>query len=99
MYSMSSVIDQCEVVLTKVVELKSKGDSRCSSKATSHTSAMESFDFIICLVTWRLIGTFRLRMYFKSKGNAKASATQRTKAWQRIADRVNAQVSCQKHDP
>ena len=33
------------------------------------------------------------------KGNAKASATQRTKAWQRIADRVNAQVSCQKHDP
>ena len=24
------------------------------------------------------------------KGNAKASATQRTKAWQRIADRVNA---------
>ena len=24
------------------------------------------------------------------KGNAKASATRRTKAWQRIADRVNA---------
>ena len=24
------------------------------------------------------------------KGNAKASATRRTKAWQRIADRINA---------
>ena len=32
------------------------------------------------------------------KGNAKASATQRTKAWQRITDRVNALVTCQKHD-
>ena len=30
------------------------------------------------------------------KGNAKASAT---KAWQRIADRVNALATCQKHDP
>ena len=30
------------------------------------------------------------------KGNAKASAT---KAWQRIADRVNALVTPQKHDP
>ena len=33
------------------------------------------------------------------KGNAKASATRRTKAWQRIADRVNALVTRQKHDP
>ena len=33
-----------------MVELKSEGDSKCSSKATSHTRAMESFDFIICLV-------------------------------------------------
>ena len=33
------------------------------------------------------------------KGNAKASATRRTKAWQRIADRVNALVTPQKHDP
>ena len=33
------------------------------------------------------------------KGNAKAPATQRTKAWQRIADRVNALVTRQKHDP
>jgi uncharacterized protein YifE (UPF0438 family) len=33
------------------------------------------------------------------KGNAKASATQRTKVWQRIADHVNALVTCQKHDP
>ena len=32
------------------------------------------------------------------KGNAKASATRRTKAWQRIADRVNALVTRQKHD-
>ena len=32
-------------------------------------------------------------------GNAKASATRRTKAWQRIADRVNALATCQKHDP
>ena len=32
-------------------------------------------------------------------GNAKASVTQRTKAWQRIADGVNALVICQKHDP
>ena len=33
------------------------------------------------------------------KGNAKASATRRTKAWQRIADRVNALITRQKHDP
>ena len=33
------------------------------------------------------------------KGNAKASAIRRTKAWQRIADRVNALVTRQKHDP
>ena len=33
------------------------------------------------------------------KGNAKASATRRTKAWQRIADRVNVLVTRQKHDP
>ena len=31
------------------------------------------------------------------KGNA--SATRRTKAWQRIADRVNVLVTRQKHDP
>ncbi|CAL8394809.1 unnamed protein product [Boreogadus saida] len=35
----------------------------------------------------------------RRKGNAKASATRRTKAWQRIADRVNALVTRQKHDP
>ena len=33
------------------------------------------------------------------KGNAKTSGTRRTKAWQRIADRVNALVTRQKHDP
>jgi hypothetical protein len=33
------------------------------------------------------------------KGNAKASATRITKAWQRIADRVNALVTRQKHHP
>ena len=37
-------------LLTMMVELKSEGDSKCSSKATSHTRAMESFDFIICLL-------------------------------------------------
>ena len=51
-----------------MVELKSEGESKCSSKATSHTRRMESFEFIICLEgylgTWRLIGTFRLRIYF-----------------------------------
>ena len=61
-YPMSSVIDQYEDILTTMVELKSEGDSKCSSKVTSNTRTMESFDFIICLVTWRLIGTFRLRM-------------------------------------
>ena len=50
MYSMSSVIDPYEDILTTMVELKSEGDNKCSSKATSHTRAMESFDFIICLV-------------------------------------------------
>ena len=35
----------------------------------------------------------------RRKGNAKASATRRTKAWQWIADRVNALVTRQKHDP
>ena len=44
---MSSVIDQFEDILTTIVELKSEGDSKCSSKETSHTRAMESFDFII----------------------------------------------------
>ena len=33
------------------------------------------------------------------KGNSKASATQRTEVWQRIADRVNALVTCQKRGP
>ena len=33
------------------------------------------------------------------KGNAKASVTRRTKAWQRIAYCVNALVTRQKHDP
>ena len=32
------------------IKLKSEGDSKCSSKATSHTRPMESFDCIICLV-------------------------------------------------
>ena len=50
MCSMSSVIDQYEDILTTLVELKSEGDSKCSSKASSHTRAVESFDFIICLV-------------------------------------------------
>ena len=47
---MSSVIDQYEDILSTMVVFKSEGDSKCSSKATSHTRAMESFDFIICLV-------------------------------------------------
>ena len=57
---MPSVIDQYEVILTTMVELKSEGDSKCSSKATSHTRAMESFDFIIglWLVTWRVFLDF-----------------------------------------
>ena len=42
---MSSVIDQYEDILTKMVELKSEGDSKCSSKATSHTKELESFGF------------------------------------------------------
>ena len=64
---MSSVTED---ILTTMVELKSEGDSKCSLKATSHTRAMEPFDFMISLV----IGlpcdvvfdryTFRLRMYF-----------------------------------
>ena len=33
------------------------------------------------------------------KGNANASATRRTNAWQLIADRVNALVTRRKHDP
>ena len=33
-----------------MVELKSEGDSKCSSKATSNTRAKESFDFIICFM-------------------------------------------------
>ena len=47
---MSSVIDHYADILTTMVELKSEGGSKCSSKASSHTRAMESFDFIICLV-------------------------------------------------
>ena len=37
-------------ILTTMVALKSEGDSKCSSKATSHTRAIESFDFMISLV-------------------------------------------------
>ena len=50
---MSSVIDdQYEDILTTMVELKSEGDSKCSSKETSHTRAMESFDFMPCDVAF-----------------------------------------------
>ena len=46
----SSLFYHYEDILTTMVELKSEGDSKCSSKATSHTRAMELFDFIISLV-------------------------------------------------
>ena len=49
-----------------MVELKSEGDSKCSSKATSHTRAMEPFDFMISLVIGLPCDVVfdRLRMYF-----------------------------------
>ena len=37
-YSISSVIDHYEDILTMMAELKSEGDRKFSSQATSHTS-------------------------------------------------------------
>jgi hypothetical protein len=69
---MSFVIDHYEDILTTMVEIKSEGDSECSSKATSHTRAKESFDFIICLVI-----SYSISLWFASCTAADWKALQR----------------------
>lgn len=48
---LSTVIENYEDVLTTLAELKMDSDAKCTSTASSLTRAMETFEFIVCLIS------------------------------------------------